>query len=196
MPPGLTAAADVTPGDHRRSDAQRHQAFVTHVLPEVEVLLRVALTLTHHRADAEDLVQDTLIRAFTACGRFDGRHPRAWLMTILRNTHLNRMRSRRPGLLVDPEAHDAEHVTWPGAPRPPTPEDVVVDQVLDAAVSSAMAALPEVFGSVVRLVDVDGLSYAEAATALGVPPGTVMSRLHRGRARIRDHLARSGSQTR
>lgn len=77
--------------------------FAEFVLPEVEVMLRVARTLTPNHAEAEDLVQDTLIRAHRAIDRFDGAHPRAWLLTILRNTQINRTRRRRHELLDDPD---------------------------------------------------------------------------------------------
>jgi RNA polymerase sigma-70 factor (ECF subfamily) len=177
------------PGDQ---DAARHDAFARYALPEVDVLLRVAMTLTRQPADAEDLVQDTLIRAFRACDRFDGSHPRAWLLTILRNTHANRARGRRPGLLDDPDTHEQDRVSWPGSPPPPSPEDLVLGGVFDHEVARALDELPGAFAAAVRLVDLDGLTYTEAARALGVPPGTMMSRLRRGRARIREHLTRTG----
>lgn len=85
-------------------------AFAVYVLPQVEVLYRVARSLTGQPADAEDLVQDTLLRAFRAIEGFDGRHPRAWLLTILRNTEHNRHRRRRPVLLDDPAEAD-ERIT-------------------------------------------------------------------------------------
>src|SRR5919204_17709 len=91
-------------------DPRRRQAFATYVLPEVEVLLRVALTLTAQPADAEDLVQDTLLRAYGAVDRFDGRHPRAWLLTIMRRAEINRHRRRRPQLLADPDT-DLDRLT-------------------------------------------------------------------------------------
>jgi len=182
----------VEPSGAAAAETARHRAFAEHVLPEVDVLLRVALTMTQQPVDAEDLVQDTLIRAFRACDRFDGAHPRAWLLTILRNTHLNRVRTRRPALLADPQTHEEDRVSWPGAPAPSTPEDLVLGEVFDHTVARALDGLPEVFGSVVRLVDLDGLSYAEAARVLDVPTGTVMSRLHRGRARIRAALSQTG----
>lgn len=171
----------VTPG----GDEER---FRQHVLPEIDVLLRVARSLTRNDADAEDLVQDTLVRAYRSIGRFDGRHPRAWLLTILRNTHINRNRRRRPALLGDPDL--------PPAPRnePVADEctDASVDAAFDAEITAALAALDEPFRSVVQLVDVDGLSYAEAAEVLGIPTGTVMSRLHRARRRIRVRLEQTG----
>ena len=83
------------------------------VLPEVDVMWRVAMSLTRNRANAEDLVQESLLRAYKAIDSFDGRYPRAWLLTILRNTERNRHRRRRPELLSDPEHRRAVR-----APRP------------------------------------------------------------------------------
>jgi len=175
-------------------DVERRARFEQHVLPEVEVLLRVARSMTAQDADAEDLVQDTLLRAWRSIDTFDGRHPRAWLLTILRNAHLSRHRRQRPVLLDDPDATP---------PQPPgtagwlaSAEDVVVDEMFEAAVEAAMAALPASFREVLLLVDVDGLTYAAVATLLQVPEGTVMSRLHRARKRVRASLAHSGSAPR
>ncbi|MEW6473854.1 MAG: sigma-70 family RNA polymerase sigma factor [Actinomycetota bacterium] len=164
----------------------RQEIFAQHVLPEVEVLLRVARSLTRHPADAEDLVQDTLLRAYRAIDRFDGRHPRAWLLTILRNTHANRARGRRPEVVSNAEAAGAT------APAAEEPESVVLRGTFDAAVERAFRALPEKFRLVVELVDLGGLSYQEVAVTLDVPIGTVMSRLHRGRGRIRAALEAAG----
>jgi RNA polymerase sigma-70 factor (ECF subfamily) len=173
------------------SAEQRQEAFARYVLPEVEVLLRVARSLTPRPADAEDLVQDTLLRAYQGIDGFDGAHPRAWLLTIMRNTQINRTRRRRPELLDDQDAaFDRLAVTEGlGAERP---EALVVGETFDAVVSDALASLPDRFRHVVVLVDVDGLSYAEAAEALGVPVGTVMSRLHRARGRMRQRLVAAG----
>ncbi|MGH9268240.1 MAG: sigma factor, partial [Acidimicrobiales bacterium] len=90
--------------DARAVDAQdRRLAFDRHVVPEIEVLLRVARTIVSRPADAEDLVQETLLRAYRGIKSFDGRHPRAWLLTIMRNAHVNSVRRRRPELLDDPD---------------------------------------------------------------------------------------------
>lgn len=176
--------------DEAARDAQ-HQAFDTHVVPHVELLYRVALSLTRQSADAEDLVQDTLVRALGAVGRFDGAHPRAWLLTILRNAHANRNRRRRPVLLREGEcAAEAMDRRQPGAPAS---EDVVISKEFEAVVADALAALPDKHRAVIALVDIDGLTYQEAADALGVPRGTVMSRLHRARAAIRSRLDVAGS---
>ena len=174
------------------SDQLRGEAAFEHyVLPEVEVMLRVARSLTRNRADAEDLVQDTLIRAFKAIDRFDGRHPRAWLLTILRNTHINRNRRRRPELLRDPDTQLDRLAQSPVDDEASRP-DRFVDRQFDAAVEEALHALTAPFSEVIELVDIDGLSYAEAAEALGIPVGTVMSRLHRARKKIREQLRRKG----
>lgn len=166
-------------------------AFEQYVLPEVEVMLRVARSLTRNHADAEDLVQDSLIRAYKAIERFDGRHPRAWLLTILRNTHINRNRRRRPELLRDPDTQLERAAQSPEDDEAARP-DRFVDLEFDADVEDALASLSEPFAEIVRLVDIDGLAYAEAAEVLGIPVGTVMSRLHRARKKIREQLRRTG----
>ncbi len=158
------------------------------MLTEIEVLLRVARSMTQNHADAEDLVQDTLVRAYRGIDRFDGRHPRAWLLTILRNTNINRNRTRRPMLSRDVDGVVGDLAGTPAAER----TDEMVDLTLDATIIRALDALDDSFRRVVELVDIDGLSYAEAALVLSVPVGTVMSRLHRARSRIRDQLDRAG----
>lgn len=148
-------------------------AFTTYVVPEIEVLLRVAHTLVQRPTEAEDLVQDTLLRAYRAIDSFDGRHPRAWLLTIMRNAQVNRTRRRRPDLLDDPDVEN-ERVGDPGEGKP-SAESVVIGAQFDAVVVDALDALPDRFRRVVELVDMDGLTYAKAAEVLGVPAGTVMS---------------------
>jgi RNA polymerase sigma-70 factor, ECF subfamily len=168
-------------------DDTPQERFARYVLPEIEVLLRVARTLTPDHADAEDLVQDTLVRAYRAIEGFDGAHPRAWLLTILRHTQINRSRRRRPELLADPDRAFADTPSGDNSV-----EVLVVGATFDAVVEDAVSNLPDRFRRAIELVDVDGLRYAEAAQVLGVPVGTVMSRLHRGRRRIRDRLATAG----
>ncbi len=172
------------------SEDNKRTAFTTHVVPEIDVLLRVAHTLVPRPVDAEDLVQDTLLRAFAAIDSFDGRHARAWLLTIMRNTQINRTRRRRPQLLDDPDS-GVERLADEDDARS-GPEAVVVGAAFDAVVAERLDALPDRLRRAVELVDVDGLSYAEAAEVLGVPIGTVMSRLHRARVRLRDRLAQDG----
>jgi len=168
------------------------QRFDEYILPELEVLYRTAWSLTRSHSDAQDLVQDTLLRAYRSIDRFDGRYPRAWLLTIMRNANINRVRKKKPDLLNDPDmtfersSEFADH---------DDPEHTVVSPVLDAAIQDAFEKLSDDFRQVVELVDLDGLSYQEAANVLGIPVGTVMSRLHRARNRIRSHLEESGLES-
>lgn len=163
-------------------------AFERYVLPELEVLARVAQSITHNSHDAEDLVQETLLCAYRAIDRFDGQHPRAWLLTIMRNAEAKRHRKRRPFLLRGSE----EAAGYDFSPAARSPEQLVVGEQFDAVVASSLRSLPQHQRQVVELVDLDGLSYAEAAEVIGVPVGTVMSRLHRARARIRHRLVAAG----
>ncbi len=165
--------------------SQRHEHFAAVIEPELPLLLRVARSLTPSTQDAEDLVQDTVIRAYRNLDRFDDRHPRAWLLTILRNANINRARKKRPDLFAEPDAV-VERTTLLVSPE--QPERTVVEAMFDATVADALDALPPDFMAVVRAVDLEGCSYAEAAKRLGIPVGTVMSRLHRARARLRSAI--------
>lgn len=173
------------------SGKDRGSAFSEFVQPEIPVLLRVGYTLTGSTADAEDLVQETLIRAYRALDGFDGAHPRAWLLTILRHTSHNLRRRTRPDLVGAWDTLTDFHPAF-GAPSPATPDDVVLSEVLDADLESAVASLDEKFRAVLVLVDVHGLTYAECSQSLGIPVGTVMSRLSRARDRVRKRLRGSG----
>ncbi|MFU8840122.1 MAG: sigma-70 family RNA polymerase sigma factor [Nitriliruptoraceae bacterium] len=166
------------------------QRFREQVLPELDVLYRVALRLTGSPPEAEDLVQDTLVRAFRAFDRFDGRYPRAWLLTILRNTRSNDLRKRRPDLL-DAEVADRLPDGGREGERDATAAQALAGQ-LSPQVREAVASLSAKHRAVVVLVDLDGLTYQEAADLLEVPIGTVMSRLHRARRRVRTHLETVG----
>jgi RNA polymerase sigma-70 factor (ECF subfamily) len=165
------------------------ELFDRYVVPELELLLRTARSLTGNQTDAEDLVQDTLIRAFGAIDRFDGRYPRAWLLTIMRNANINRARKKRPELLRDPDSGLERSLDFA---EQRTPESITVAPMFDAAVESAFASLSPDFRQIVELVDLDGLAYQEAADLLDIPVGTVMSRLHRARKRIRTEIAERG----
>jgi RNA polymerase sigma-70 factor (ECF subfamily) len=169
--------------------ADQQALFEQHVVPQLEILYRTARSLTRSNADAEDLVQETLLRAFRAIERFDGRYPKAWLLTIMRNANINRARKKVPDLLDDPDVTFERSVDFADTE---TPEDLVVDPTFDATVQHALRDLPDMFQQVVELVDVEGLAYQEAADLLDIPVGTVMSRLHRARKRIREHIAEVG----
>lgn len=180
--------------------AARGSAFAEHVEPEIDVLLRVARTLTGSWSDAEDLVQDTLIRAYRGLDSFDGAHPRAWLLTILRNTNINSHRRQRPGLL-DGDDDLERHRPAFGAGESSSPEQLITDRELSADLHRAVAALDPKFSTVLLLVDVDDLTYSEVADVLGIAVGTVTSRLSRARKRLRHDLtatakSRSGPTSR
>ncbi|MEM9201104.1 MAG: sigma-70 family RNA polymerase sigma factor [Actinomycetota bacterium] len=177
--------------DPATSELTQQQAFDRYVVPEIEVLYRVARSITRNPTDAEDLVQDTMLRAYNAILRFDGRHPRAWLLTIMRNAQINRVRRKRPELLKDPDSAMERLADEDSGDL--GPEGLVVETEFDAAVETAVGRLPDKFRDVVELVDIQGLSYQEAADILGVPTGTIMSRLHRARTRIRKHLESTGA---
>lgn len=171
-----------------KAKTDKDLAFERYVVPELDVLYRVARSRSVHAAEAEDLVQDTLLRAYKAVDRFDGRYPRAWLLTILRNTQINRARKRTPELLNDPDLTLGRVEADPQT----APEPQVVDIVFEAELDDALNSLPVKFREVVDLVDIGGASYHEAAQVLGLPVGTVMSRLHRARKRMRDQLTKGG----
>jgi len=168
-------------------EVERRRAFGEVVEPEIEVMLRVARSITGSAADAEDLVQESLVRAFRAIDRFDGRHPRAWLLTIVRNTNANMHRRRRPIAVDDWELMHASRPAF-GATEAPAAEEVYVVEELGGALHDAVTGLDPKFRSALVLVDVHDLSYAEAAAVLDVPVGTVMSRLSRARERVRKAL--------
>ncbi|MGI9606123.1 MAG: RNA polymerase sigma factor [Acidimicrobiales bacterium] len=160
--------------------------FDQYVVPELDVLYRVANSITRNPTDAEDLVQDTLLRAYRAIERFDGRYPRAWLLTIMRNAQVNRVRRKRPELMKDPD--ETLSRVADDSPDGVDAETQVLDGEFSAPIENALASLPHKFLRVVELVDLHQLTYQEAADALGIPVGTVMSRLHRARRNIRKHL--------
>jgi RNA polymerase sigma-70 factor (ECF subfamily) len=163
-------------------------AFERDVLPHLDLLYRVALRLTGEPANAEDLVQDTVLKAFRAWDRFrEGSNARGWLLTILRNTFINdyRRRRRAPALadidLVDPRAILHEH-------GGSDPEGEFFRDLVDDRILAAIDALPDEFREVVVLSDIEGLGYAQIAEALEVPVGTVKSRLSRARRQLQAEL--------
>ncbi|NUS44440.1 MAG: sigma-70 family RNA polymerase sigma factor [Mycobacteriaceae bacterium] len=172
-------------GDTHRNDDDdgRRLAFQRYAVPEIDILHRVARTLTRQPSDADDLVQETLLRAYRSVPDFDGRHPRAWLLTILRNADRNRRRDAKQELLDDPD-----EILELAVAELNTPETRFLDAALDPAIAHAVHRLPAAQAATLALVDLEGMSYAEAAAVLRVPVGTVMSRLSRARAWLRTQL--------
>jgi RNA polymerase sigma-70 factor (ECF subfamily) len=167
-------------------------SFETEALACLDSLYRTALRLTRVPADAEDLVQETYLKAFRAANRFEpGTNLKAWLFTILHNTARNRARDHaRDAVAVDSDAVDRAADAPPvgGAGRIETPESLLLRDSLGPELQAAMNALPEVFRQAVWLRDVEEFSYAEISQMLDVPPGTVMSRISRGRRLLYDAL--------
>jgi RNA polymerase sigma-70 factor (ECF subfamily) len=167
----------------RGEDAQ----FAQEALSHLDSLYGTALRLTRRPPDAEDLVQDTYLKAFRSAHQFErGTNLKAWLFTILHNTYRNmRRHDGRNPVDVDSEAVDR---AADGAGDRDTPEQLLSRATLDADLQAALDALPEAFRQAVWLRDVEELSYAEIASVLDVPIGTVMSRISRGRRALFEGL--------
>ena len=163
-------------------------SFEQEARPHLDTLYRVALRYTAEPTRAEDLVQETMFRAFRAWSSFrPGTNARAWLLTILRNTFINEYRrSRREPIAMDLDA--VEPLSARGAVADSDPEGDFFSRIVDGRVLEAVDSLPQAFREVVVLSDMEGLSYAEVAEALGVPVGTVKSRLFRGRRQLQEEL--------
>ncbi len=167
----------------------RSREFEEVALVHLDALYRSALRLTQSRSEAEDLVQETCLRAFRGFHRFNpGTNCRAWLFTILRNTFLNRIRQAGRDVLAGESA--ASRRVAEAEPARGHPEEEFFQTVLHGDVDRSLGALPPPFREVVILADLEGLTYKEIAQVLGCPLGTVMSRLSRGRALLREALSR------
>jgi RNA polymerase sigma-70 factor (ECF subfamily) len=168
--------------------------FEREVLAHLDSLYRTARRLSRDRADAEDLVQDTYLKAFRGAARFEpGTNLRAWLFTILHNTARNRFRDRARDTvavnseLVDAAADAADPPSGQGAVG--SPEMLLLRDVLAPDLQDALDGLPASFREAVWLRDVEEFSYAEIAAMLEVPVGTVMSRISRGRRLLFERLS-------
>ena len=168
--------------------------FEAEALRHLDALYRTGLRMTRSEADAEDLVQETYIRAFRFRDQFTlGTNMKAWLFRILTNTFINTYRRKT----AQPEVTDLEGIDEfslyrrmaddRAASTSPDPEAELLNSVVDTEVTDALEALPEKFRTTV-LLDVEGFSYKEIAEMLAIPIGTVMSRLHRGRKFLQKRL--------
>ena len=169
-------------------------AFETEALSYIDALYRTALRMTRSEADAEDLVQETYIRALRFREQFaPGTNMKAWLFRILTNTFINayRKRSRTPETTELDDVDEFSLYRRMSTERPasssPDPEREFLDGIVSSEVTDALQELPEKFRTTV-LLDVEGFSYKEIAEMVGIPIGTVMSRLHRGRKFLQQRL--------
>ncbi len=162
--------------------------FEAEALSYVDALYGTAMRLTRNPADAEDLVQETYLKAFRFAKRFErGTNLKAWLFTILHNTFRNRRRdAARDGTIVDSELVERSEAHLVGQIE--TPEQILMRESLDADLQVAIDAVPSPFREAVWLRDVEEFSYADIARMLDVPVGTVMSRISRGRRLLYERL--------
>src|ERR1700722_2937604 len=158
--------------------------FEAEALPHADRLFRLAMWFEGNRAEAEDLMQETMLQALQSFHRFQaGTNCRAWLATILQHVRSNRRRARgRSPLVDDPDDRLAQTIPF---------EAPIPQQLSDEDILGALGRIPAQCQEVIVLCDVEELSYKEIAEALAIPIGTVMSRLHRGRALLRAELGGS-----
>lgn len=160
-------------------------------MPLASALLGAALTMTNNRADAEDLVQETFLRAFRSWRSFElGTNLKAWMFRILTNLYITSYRKRRrePTMIGVEDAADFDLYQAVGRGSDNSAESTVLDGLVDEDIRAALANLPEDFRLAVILADIQGFSYKEIAEIMKVPIGTVMSRLHRGRKALQKAL--------
>ena len=177
-----------TPGSPGAGDAGEDRAFADDALSYIDALYGTALRLTRRPQDAEDLVQDTYLKAFRASKQFQrGTNLKAWLFTILHNTFRNMRRhdGRNPVDVNSETVEQAADVS--GDER--TPEQLLTRATLDADLQEALDELPDAFRQAVWLRDVEEFTYADIARIVDVPIGTVMSRISRGRRMLFERLA-------
>jgi RNA polymerase sigma-70 factor (ECF subfamily) len=184
--PSAVADLATEPQDGLRS------RFEKEALPLLPGMYSTAFGFTRNTADAEDLVQETFLRAFRSFDRFDrGSNLKGWLYTIMRNAYINsyRKKQREPETVQGIDVDDWYLYTkLADGGRTPSAETTVLEDLPDEDVRRALMSLPEASRTVVLLADVEGFSYAEIAEILSIPVGTVMSRLHRSRKALEKRL--------
>ncbi|MBU3645217.1 MAG: sigma-70 family RNA polymerase sigma factor [Candidatus Nanopelagicaceae bacterium] len=191
--PDSSSAGELVRVDREKETAaERTKRFERDALQYMNQLYAAAMRYTRNPEDAQDLVQDTYAKAYTSFHQFEpGTNLKAWLYRVLTTTFINNYRKdqRRP------QTSDSELEDWQLAEasshtsdQGKSTEDVVLENLPDSDIKNALAQIPEEFRMVVYLADVEGFSYKEIAEIVGVPAGTVMSRLHRGRKQLREKL--------
>ena len=170
---------------------ERQRRFETEALPLLDGMYGAALRLTRNPADAEDLVQETYLKAYRGFGGFqEGTNLKAWLYRIMMNSYISSYRKakRSPQTVPTDDVEPFSYVRSVLDDGGKTPETEVLEGIPDEEVKAALEELPEQFRMAVLLADVEGFSYKEIADIMEVPIGTVMSRLHRGRKQLQKRL--------
>jgi RNA polymerase sigma-70 factor (ECF subfamily) len=177
----------------------RGPRFERDVTPLIAQLYPAALRMTRNPSDAEDLVQETLAKAYAAFHQFrPGTNLRAWLHRILANTFINNYRKKRREPVQDlgADLQDQWHVGGdPLLPPARSAEVEALERLADSDILQALRELPAEFRAAIYLADIEGYPYREIAEIMDTPIGTVMSRLHRGRAKLRERLAKHASRS-
>jgi len=167
-------------GFHDSAGGRSPQTFDAVVGPHLNAAFNYARWLTRNDADAEDVVQDAALRAFRYFGSLRGDNPRAWLLTIVRHTWY----ARASQLAARPRLVEYEEMTHAQPDHHPDPEALALQRQTSDRVRQAVESLPDDFREVIVLRELEGMSYKEIAEVVGIPMGTVMSRLARARERL------------
>ncbi|MGH3165979.1 MAG: sigma-70 family RNA polymerase sigma factor [Trebonia sp.] len=186
--------AESGPGFARTAESRAR--FERDVVPQLSQLYPAALRMTRNPTDAEDLVQETSVKAYAAFHQFrPGTNLRAWLNRILTTTFINvyRKRRREPQQALGGDLQEWQMSADRLSPPVPSAETEALDRTTDSDLLRALRDLPNEFRTAVYLADIEGYPYREIAEIMGTPVGTVMSRLHRGRRKIREQLIAAGA---
>lgn len=177
--------------DIKSDEIKKQQEFQDEMLPHLDAVYNFALRLTTDPNDAEDLVQDSIVKAFRFFNSYEkGTNAKAWLFRILKNSYINnyRKKSKQPHQVDYDEISTFYETVRSEQTNTTDMEDIMYGQLLDDVVTRALEQLPEDFRTVVLLCDVEDFTYEEIANMLDVPIGTIRSRLHRGRNLLRSEL--------
>jgi RNA polymerase sigma-70 factor (ECF subfamily) len=170
---------------------EKQREFEREALPHRDFLYNYALRMTNNVANAQDLAQETYLKAYRFWEQYEkGTNIRAWLFRIMKNSYINRYRkeAKEPDTVDYDEVKEFYNTIRAEGSDPNDLQEAVFGNLLDDDVTNAVASLPEDFRTVVILCDIEGLTYEEIAEFVDIPLGTVRSRLHRGRKILRDKL--------
>jgi RNA polymerase sigma-70 factor (ECF subfamily) len=181
----------------KTQESEKQRSFEREALPHADLLYSYALRMTNNRADADDLVQETYLKAYRFWESYEqGTNIRAWLFRILKNSYINRYRKevREPDKVEYDDVKSLYTTRGEGTADQNDLQESMFGNLLDDEITTAIASLPDEFRTVVILCDIETLTYEEVATFMDCPLGTVRSRLHRGRKLLRGRLTEYARQ--